>query len=183
MSGAAARAALAAVGRDLGTAASGRRAAAWLSPPRDAAPGGFAMLSLAPGWLRSGRDAQRGLAQAAAVFALAPALAASIDGAWLGSIARLAGEVALDRALAVGADTPGGGAGEVPADALEALGFDLMRAALPEELRSYLNWAPTRGDVPPSALALHALDHALALPADTARDTAADAPETRDMAA
>ena len=38
---------------------------------------------------------------------------------------------------------PGGGVAAVAGDAIDALGFDLMRAAVPGVLHRYLEWAPS----------------------------------------
>ena len=83
------------------------------------------------------------LAVRAALVAMAPAIAASIDGDWLRELARRAGDSALDAAIALAPDVPGGGVAAVAGDAIDALGFDLMRAAVPGVLHRYLEWAPS----------------------------------------
>ena len=172
------RAALAAIGRDLATNTAGRRATAWLNGSESGAAPRFADLALAPDWLRASRDDHARLARMAAVFALAPALAASIDGAWLGRIARAAGEQALDRALAFASDTPAGGVATVPAEDIEALGLDLLRATLPPVLHSYLDPATTGRAIASPELARFARDHALAISSEPV-----DVTDAQDMAA
>lgn len=153
MTAAAERAQLAAIGRDLARLAgdAGTRRAQALLGRRPTGPGAsFADLAGAPTWLRRHREELTRLARAAALVAIGPAVAASIDGAWLGELAERAGETALDRAIAAAPRVPGGGVASQPTAALDGLGFDLMRAALPSALRRYLDWAP-RGSVPASA--------------------------------
>lgn len=156
MTAAAERAQLAAIGGDLARLATGpgwRRARALLGPVREE-PLSFADLARAPAWLRRSRDELTALARSAALIALGPAIAASIDGAWLGELADSAGAEALDRAIALAPRAPEGGLPPLPADAVEGLGFELLRAAAPAPLRRYLAWAPA-GSIAPS----HALAH------------------------
>ena len=144
MTAAAARAELAAIGGDLaGLGGSGgwRRARVLLGSVTEE-PVGFEDLARAPAWLRRSRTELTALAQAAALIAMAPAIASSIDGGWLGELAERAGEPALDRAIALAARVPAGGLPPVSATTAEGLGFDLMRAALPRALSRYLAWAP-----------------------------------------
>jgi hypothetical protein len=152
---AAERAQLAAIGGDLARLAAGpgwRRARALLGPIREE-PLSFADLARAPAWLRRSRDDLAALARSAALIALGPAIAASIDGGWLGELANSAGEESLDRAIALAPRAPEGGLPPLPADAVEGLGFGLMRAALPPALRRYLAWAPAGSIEPTQALA------------------------------
>lgn len=157
MSAAAAeRALLAAIGQDLVDVARNpgeRRAAALLGPLVDRRKGCFADLVAAPEWLRLPREAQREIARRAALLAMAPTIHASIDGEWLGDLARLSDEATLDWAIGQASEVPGGGVGQAAAAETEAAGFALMRAALPAALAAYLDWAPDHGAVPPSALA------------------------------
>lgn len=153
MTAAAERAELAAIGHDLGMLlgdGGARRAQALLGGDMPAPTTRFSDLTDAPVWLRQSRAALEALANRAALVAMGPAIAASIDGAWLGDLARRAGEPALDRAIAAAARVPGGGIPPLPGDAAEALGFDLMRGALASPLHRYLGWAP-RGSVPVTA--------------------------------
>lgn len=144
MNAAAERAALAAIGRDL-IALSGdpgeRRAAALLSPAPDRPAACFRDIAGAPDWLRLPREEQRLLAIRAALLGMAPMLAGSIDGEWMGELAKLAGEATLDWAIAQAGDVPGAGLSAIPADEVPAAGFALLRAALPAPLAPYLDWA------------------------------------------
>jgi hypothetical protein len=141
VSAAAARAELAAIGGDLARLSDGWRAQALLgAPPPEQVS--FADLARAPDWLRQPREDLNQVALSAGLIAMAPVLSASIDGAWLGELAAVAGEPALDCAIAVAGRVPGGGLPPLPAGRLAALGFDLLRAALPRALRRYLAWAP-----------------------------------------
>ncbi|UVO50034.1 hypothetical protein M0208_05680 [Sphingomonas sp. SUN019] len=157
MSAAAAeRAALAAIGQDLvelSRDAGERRAAALLGPVAEHPKGCFADLVAAPDWLRLPREEQTGIARRAALLAMAPAIDASIDGDWLGDLARLADETTLDWAIGLARDVPGAGIPAIVAADVEATGFALMRAALPTTLAAYLDWAPDNDTSVPSALA------------------------------
>lgn len=152
MTAAAERARLAEIGGDLARLVdgSGLRRARALFGGAPEEPVGFADLSLAPVWLRRSRPQLIALANAAALIAMGPVIAASIDGDWLGDLAAHAGEPALDRAIALAGDVPEGGLPPVSADAAEGLGFDLVRAVLPSPLRRYVAWAPV-GSVPVTA--------------------------------
>ena len=152
MTAAASRAELAAIGRDLIALEIGqgaRRSAAFLD--RLAAPSAahpitptprFADLRSVPDWMRCPREHQTKIAHAAALASLAPLLAASIDGEWLGGLAKVAGEDLVDWAI----DLPdaSGEASVAPVDPalLAAHGFGLLRASLPPVLHTYLSWAP-----------------------------------------
>ncbi len=163
MTAAAARAELAAIGRDLMAVLGGGhgRGAALLGQGKSQAETSFADLALAPLWLRRPRDDQRRTAVRVAMMAMAPTIAASIDGEWLGQLARLADENLLDQAIAGTDVAPDGGLGSVPADQVETAGFDLMRATLPAALQAYLDWAPGGVAVGASpALARFAVDRA-----------------------
>jgi hypothetical protein len=153
---AAERAALAAIGQDLvdlSRDAGERRAAALLGPLPEHSKGCFADLVAAPDWLRLPREAQVGIARRAALLAMAPAIDASIDGHWLGELARLTDEATLDWAIGLARDLPDAALSAVAAAEVEATGFALMRAALPSTLAAYLDWAPARDVSVPSALA------------------------------
>ena len=164
MTAAAERARLAEIGADLAGLlgdAGARRARALLGGAPEE-PVGFAALAGAPAWLRRPRPQLIALADAAALIAMGPAIAASIDGDWLGDLAAHAGEPALDRAIALADRVPDGGLSPVPADAVEALGFDLIRARLASPLRRYVAWAPG-GPVPVAdALAAFCVESAAA---------------------
>jgi hypothetical protein len=148
VSAAAQRAELAALGRDLmalrGTAGE-RRAAALLTPCPDTPPSRFADLLRAPEWLRWPRAAQEQLAQVVALRSVAPALAGSINGAWLGALAKAAGEDAVDWAIAAGMDRAQAEGQPVAPGELAARGFAILRAALPPGLRAYLVGVPISG--------------------------------------
>ncbi len=161
MTAAAERAALARIGEHLVALAGerGERRARALVDRRPApAATTFADLARAPDWLQRPRPALLRLATAAALVAMGPAVAASIDGAWLRELAARAGDEALDRAIGVAGHVPGGGVGGVAVDGIEALGFDLMRATLPPALHRYLLWAPSAGVAHPADLSRFAID-------------------------
>ena len=88
----------------------------------------------APEWLTRPVDERRRLGHREALAAIAPALEASVDGAWLGGLAKVAGEAELDRAMTV--HTPmvlpvfGGAELDIVAGAL-------LRAAAPPALRDF----------------------------------------------
>lgn len=160
MSAAAERAALARIGAQLVALAGERgerRARALVDRTSAPAATSFADLAAAPAWLQRPRPALLHLATAVALVAMAPAVAASIDGAWLRDLAARAGDEALDRAIAIARQVPGGGVPAVAVDGIEALGFDLLRVALPTPLHRYLLWAPSGGGAYPPALASFAL--------------------------
>lgn len=161
------RAALAAIGRDLlaqADDAGARRGAALLGSPgprRSVPRASFADLSAAPPWLRRSRDEQRRVATRAALLAMAPTIAGSIDGEWLGDLARATDDATLDWAIGFAAGVPDGGIAAIAAPEIEAFGFDLMRATLPPMLATYLAWAPGGGGaVGPVALAAFCVAHA-----------------------
>lgn len=149
MTAVAERARLAGIGADLARLAEGsgaRRTRAW-SGAVVQGPTELADLKQAPAWLRRSRPELTALVGRAALIAMAPAIAASIDGGWLGDLAECGGEPALDAAIALAGEVPNGGLLPVSADAVAGLGFDLMRAALPSPLRRYLAWG-SAGSVP-----------------------------------
>jgi hypothetical protein len=150
---AAERAALAAIGQDLidvSRDAGERRAAALLGSPSDRPTGCFVDIITAPDWLRLPRDTQRDIARRAALLAMAPAIDGSIDGDWLGDLARLTGEATLDWAIGQARDLPTPGLPLIAASDVEATGFALLRSALPATLAPYLDWAPDNdASVPP----------------------------------
>lgn len=144
MSAAAERAALAAAGRALiapAGNAGARRAASLLASPDAPPPADFAALLAAPAWLRWPADRQRRLALAVALRSEAASLARSIDGIRLGALAKVAGEDAVDWAIARGADEEARADPNVAPEALAARGFAILRAGLPAALRGYLGWA------------------------------------------
>ncbi len=134
------RQALAAIGRDLIARDGGpaeRRAGALLHSLSGTARPPMALdhLREVPDWLRLPRAALQALAQRAALLSMAPALAATIDGALLGAHARMAGEDAVDWAIARAPRVPGGGLPPVEASRLAGRGSALMRMGLPAPLR------------------------------------------------
>ena len=169
MTAAAQRAELARIGATLTALAGerGDRRARIVGTPRRQPAATFADIAAAPAWLHASRDGLTRLALRAALTAMAPALAASIDGGWLRELAGRAGEGALDHAIAAAATIPDGGVPAVAIAATDALGFDVLRAALPPALHRYLDWAPA-GDRPvPPAVAAVAIRLALT---DTGED-------------
>ena len=160
MTAASERARLGEIGRDLAALAGDggeRRAHALLHGITDRPQVSFADLAAVPVWLRRPRPAIVRLACEAALVAMGPAIAASIDGAWLGALEKRTGEAALDTAIGASGAVPGGGLAVVHEDQVDALGFDLMRAALPLTLHRYLEWAPTGHHAPDPALAAFCL--------------------------
>lgn len=140
------RAHLAAIGRDLARLngeRGWRRSQRLLGKAHNETAVSFVDVARAPAWMRRAPLDQTTLACATALVAMAPVLAGSIDGDWLGELAKRAGEPALDHAISLAARVPGGGIDAVPADSVEGLGFDLLRVALPAPLRHYLAWAET----------------------------------------
>jgi hypothetical protein len=100
----------------------------------------------APAWLGFERAQQRNLARRAALVSMADTVAASIDGDWLTTLAKLAGEEAIDNAMAHAGTGPATAMTRVEADGLERRGLALLAASLPDPLRGLLAWA----DVEPS---------------------------------
>lgn len=134
-SAAAERATLAALGRDLSLAGGADRSDA-LTSSRPCPPADFRDLLRAPAWLRRSPEALRDLARRASLQSSATTLAAAIDGALLGRIAKRCGEPALDDAIAAARrddDRP-----IAEADAIEVDGLTLLAAVLPPALRAYL---------------------------------------------
>jgi len=134
------RQALAAIGRDLIARDGGpaeRRAKALLHSLSGTAlpPVALNHLRDVPDWLRLPRAALQALAQRVALLSMAPALAATIDGALLGAHARVAGEDALDWAITRAGKVPGGGLPPIEASRLTRRGTALMRMGLPAPLR------------------------------------------------
>ena len=97
-------------------------------------------LADAPAWLALPQAERHRLGHRAALAALGPELGRSIDGKWLGGLAQVAGEAALDWAATVEGATV-----RLPrfeADALDAVASNLLRSAVPIALRDYA--APER---------------------------------------
>ena len=108
-------------------------------------------LASAPEWLRLDTAARRQLGQRAALAAIAPAIAHSVDGSWLGGLARVAGDAAIDWAA-----KSGGSDQIMPAfsgDQLDAVGAGLIRAATPAAFRGFVDDADCAID-PAQAVAL-----------------------------
>ncbi|MDV3457212.1 hypothetical protein RZN05_09480 [Sphingomonas sp. HF-S4] len=139
------RATLAAIGNDLVAVEGGpgsRRAALFLkqlSGCEDPAAC-FTDLPSAPAWLRLPAAAQHKLALRVALLWMGDALGGSIDGAWLGKLAEVAGEDLLDWAIATVPEMPAAPSRRLEPDELEIYGFSLLRAQLPMALRGYLPW-------------------------------------------
>lgn len=154
MNAAAERLAIATAGRELVAARGGageRRAAALLARPAAPPSTAFAALLDAPHWLRWPAARQVRLAQVVALRSVASALARSIDGVWLGALAEVAGEDAIDWAIARGAGEEHRATPPVAPAALAARGFAILRADLPAALRGCLSWAPHDDDAMPAA--------------------------------
>ncbi|AQR73322.1 hypothetical protein [Sphingomonas sp. LM7] len=139
------RATLAAIGNDLVAVEGGpgsRRAALLLKQLNGCEDPAacFADLPSAPAWLRLPAAAQRKLALRVALLWMGDTLAGSIDGAWLGKLAEVAGEDLLDWAIATIPTMPKAPARWLDADELEIYGFSLLREQLPMPLRGYLPW-------------------------------------------
>lgn len=141
------RARLAAIGEDLVAARGGpgaRRGAALLNrlAGRSETVAAFVELEAAPEWIRLPRPALERLADHAALAALAPRLARTVDGRLLGAIARSVGADAVDWAIGVAGEVEAAVAMPGDADRVRPLGFAMMRKALPAPLRPLLDWAP-----------------------------------------
>lgn len=139
------RATLAAIGNDLVAVEGGpgaRRAALLLRHLNGCEDpvAGFTDLPNAPAWLRLPAAAQRRLALRVALLWMGDTLAGSIDGAWLGALAEVAGEELLDWAIGTAASMPAAPARRLAPDELEIYGFSLLREQLPMPLRGYLPW-------------------------------------------
>lgn len=141
MSAATARHALAAIGQNL-LAASGSsgdlRASALTGGDLAQDAPTLQDIADAPSWLLRSAEDRGVLARRAALLSIAPALATSIDGAWLGQVAETCGEAELDLVIASASNTDTDELPTCPADALEARGVALMRRALPQRLRRFL---------------------------------------------
>ena len=100
-------------------------------------------LAAVPTWLRRPVEARRALAHQAALLGIAPALARSIDGRWLGALAAAAGDATLDRVRALGESEM-----RLPvfaAHELDGVAAGIMRANVPARLADYA--APAVGAV------------------------------------
>ena len=96
----------------------------------------FQDVANAPEWLTLPASERQRLGHRAALAAISPALAASVDGSWLGGLAQVAGEDELDRAMALAPKA----AMALPvfrADELDAVAGGLLRAAAPAALRDF----------------------------------------------
>lgn len=98
----------------------------------------LAELAALPDWITA-RESQVAIARRAALLSMAPALAASIDGGWLGALAAVAGEGAVDDAIAMADRIGDAGLPPLPADELERHGFALLRATLPPHVARLLD--------------------------------------------
>jgi hypothetical protein len=139
------RAVLAAIGNDLVAVEGGpgyRRAALLLKHLNGCEDPAacFTDLPDAPDWLRLPSAAQHKLALRVALLWMGERLAASIDGAWLGALAEVAGEDLLDWAIGAIPSMPAVPARRLEPGELEIYGFSLLREGLPMPLRGYLPW-------------------------------------------
>ena len=107
----------------------------------------FDDIATAPAWLGFERTAQRDLARRVALVSMADSVAASIDGDWLLTLAKSAGEDAMDNAMAHAGSGPATAMPPVEAEGLERRGFGLLAASLSDPLRGLIAWA----DVDPAA--------------------------------
>lgn len=153
-----ARAARAALGEEAQAGPARKAAVQRLADGGRRAPLSFADLEAVPDWLPATPRDRRALLQAAALAAMAPALARSIDGAWLGALASRAGPDLIDWAMDVGErdDHPAPDPAMLPPHALEPTGAAIIRTRLPPALHPYLDG----GDPPSAAVAGWALDRA-----------------------
>ncbi|TRW17372.1 hypothetical protein [Glacieibacterium frigidum] len=116
--------------------------------PRNAAL--FEDLMKAPDWLGWENARRQRLGRAAALAAIAPKLAASVDGRWLGALAKTAGDDLLDWARTLPA--PHAAIPAFAADEIDAVGASALRDAVPVSLRDHAApHAPDAG-VPEAAL-------------------------------
>lgn len=84
---------------------------------------------------------------------MAPALATSIDGQRLGTLADMVGEDTLDWAIDQATEIPSPALNSVSTDQLEGRGFDMLRTRLPASLLAFSDWAPRTDEAPPVHLA------------------------------
>lgn len=129
------------------------------APPID-----FAALLAAPVWLGWPSGEQEKLARAVALGAIGSRLARSIDGNWLGALAEVGGDEALDWAIHRHQQS-GDGADEASATvaddhpleptvaALNDSGFAMLAAALPSTLTAYLPRTTGSCSSPPEQVA------------------------------
>lgn len=111
----------------------------------------FEDLAPAPEWLGWSAERRERLGRATALAAIAPALAASVDGRWLGGLARAAGDDLLDWARALPVTDPA-----IPPFAsteLDRVGASALRDAVPPSLRDRAAPRAPDAGVPPHALA------------------------------
>lgn len=98
-------------------------------------------LAQAPSWMRLGDTARAAVGRRAALLAIAPALARSVDGSWLRGLASVAGEDAVDWAAAQPApqrlDAFSGAE-------IEVIAAGIVRIATPPALRDFV----ADGDAP-----------------------------------
>lgn len=107
-------------------------------------------VAAAPAWLGLAIDDRRRLARRAALAALGPALANSIDGGWLRGLAAVAGSEDLDRGMAIGEHLPE----LLPAfrgDELDSRADALLRAAAPAALQDRVAPAAPGPRIDPAA--------------------------------
>ena len=94
-----------------------------------------------PEWLRLTPTERQRLGNRAALALIAPAIAASVDGCWLGGLARIAGDDALDWANRI-APHVSASAAPFDATALPGIAAAMLRNAAPAALRDHVAPAP-----------------------------------------
>ena len=115
-------------------------------------PSNFGDVEAAPEWLGRAAADRLALGRRAALAAIAPAIAKSVDGGWLGGLAKIAGDTALDWAAALDVP-PTSTMPRFAAHDLDAVAASALRAGVPPSLRDH---AAPRGrafEVPAGALA------------------------------
>lgn len=126
-------------GAVLASAGPGRR---WPRHRGEVVAARWSDLAAVPDWLCLPADERDRLARNVALVSMAGALAASIDGAWLGALAKVTGETAIDRAIDCAGAVPATDLPSVPAEDLDGRGYAVLAATLSPALRRYLPGDP-----------------------------------------